>query len=264
MTDLECRSLDVRIGSTQVVSNFDLLIQPGQLWGLLGANGIGKTTLLRCLAGLHRPQSGEVLLDSHIMETLPRRMVARQLGMLQQQTAYVFDASVIQTAVTGRHPHLGYWQRETRTDFHKATEALSTVDLEAFAERSVTALSGGEARRLAVATLLVQEPDIMLLDEPTNHLDLNHQVKIMATLRDLTCTRGRSAVAALHDINLAAHYCTHVVMLFGTGQWGTGAGEEMLNETNLQRLYGCAVEKSVGSGGSWFHPRYGHSGGPPW
>jgi len=254
MTTLECSRLDVRIASTQVVSNFNLLLQPGQFWGLLGANGSGKTTLLRCLAGLHRPRTGALLLQARNMQTLPRRSIARQLGMLQQHTAYVFDCNVLQTAMTGRHPHLGRWQRESSTDFRKASEALSAVDLAGFASRSVAALSGGEARRLAVATLLVQEPDIMLLDEPTNHLDLRHQIRIMDMLRELTCKQGRSAIAALHDINLAARFCTHIVMLFGDGQWGAGSSGEMLTEASLERLYGCRVEKAVGSSGSWFYP----------
>lgn len=254
MTTLECSQLDVRIASTQVVSDFNLLLQPGQFWGLLGANGSGKTTLLRCLAGLHPPRTGALLLDAQNMQTLQRRVIARQLGMLQQHTAYVFDCNVLQTAMTGRHPHLGRWQRESRADYCKAVEALSAVDLGGFSSRSVAALSGGEARRLAVATLLVQEPDIMLLDEPTNHLDLRHQIKIMDILRELTCQRGRSAIAALHDINLAARYCTHVIMLIGEGQWGAGRSGEMLTEAALERLYGCKVEKAVGSSGSWFYP----------
>ena len=254
MSLLECRQLDVRIGSTQVVSELDLSFEPGQFWGLLGANGVGKTTLLRCLAGLGPPRAGTVRLESQSMEDLPRRTIARHLGMLQQHTAYVFDANVLQTALTGRHPHLGHWRREGPVDFATATEALAAVDLDGFAERSVAGLSGGEARRLAVATLLVQESPIMLLDEPTNHLDLRHQVKIMDLLQALTRREGRCAIAALHDVNLAARYCSHVIMLFGAGQWCAGDSEAMLSEASLGRLYGCAVERTVGSTGSWFHP----------
>ena len=254
MTALSCEQLDVRIAGIRVASDLELRVAPGQFWGLLGPNGIGKTTLLRCLAGLTEPAAGRVLLESREIGGLPRKLLARHLGMLQQHTAYVFDSSVLQTALTGRHPHLGYWEREGSADVHKARRALAAVDLSGFEKRSVTDLSGGEARRLAFATLLVQEPDVMLLDEPTNHLDPRHQLRIMRMVREHVQQRGGAALAALHDINLAARYCSHVVMLFGDGAWCAGETAGMLDETSLERLYGCPVERLEGACGPRFHP----------
>ena len=174
--------------------------------------------------------------------------------MLQQHTVYVFDSSVMQTVLTGRHPHLGHWEREGPGDFRIAGAALAAVDLEGFAERSVTGLSGGEARRLAFATLLVQEPGLMLLDEPTNHLDLNLQLRIMELVHQ-HCQDGEgSALCALHDINLAVRYCSHVLMLFGNGDWCAGRTAEMVNEHTLERLYGCGIERIESSRGPRFHP----------
>jgi iron complex transport system ATP-binding protein len=254
MTSLSCENLDVRIADIQVVNGLELELAPGQFWGLLGPNGIGKTSLLKCLAGLVSPSAGQVLLESRDIAGLPRKMLARHLGMLQQHTVYVFDSSVMQTALTGRHPHLGYWDREGPVDLRKADAALHAVDLDGFSDRSVTGLSGGEARRLAFAALLVQEPDIMLLDEPTNHLDLRHQVQIMSMIRDRTTRNGRAALAALHDINLAARYCSHVLMLFGKGNWCAGRCDDMLNEASLEKLYHCPVEMIRGRNGARFHP----------
>ncbi len=254
MSVLACRDVDVRIARVQVVNDLNLAIRPGEFWGLLGPNGIGKTTLLKCLAGLDEPAAGQVLLEGKDLSELPRKLLARHIGMLQQHTVYVFDSSVMQTVLTGRHPHLGYWERERPEDFSKARQTLAAVDLESFTERSVTGLSGGEARRLAFATLLVQEPDIMLLDEPTNHLDLHHQLRIMKMIREHTRGGQRSALAALHDINLAARYCSHIVMLFGEGLWCAGHADEMLTETSLQRLYGCPVERLDSANGPRFHP----------
>jgi len=254
MSSLHCRSIDLRIAGIRVVNKLDLAIRPGEFWGLLGPNGIGKTTLLKCLAGLLEPTTGEVLLESRSILELPRRLLARHIGMLQQHTVYVFDASVMQTALTGRHPYLGYWEREGPEDLAMARRALRAVDLEGFAGRSVTGLSGGEARRLAFATLLVQDPEIMLLDEPTNHLDLRHQVHIMGMIRQRTRDGHRSALAALHDINLAARYCSHVVMLFGDGDWCAGPADGMLSEASLERLYHCPVERLDSPSGPRFHP----------
>ncbi|MDT8322305.1 MAG: ABC transporter ATP-binding protein [Xanthomonadales bacterium] len=254
MTELACMALDVRIADIQVVNGLELQLQPGQFWGLLGPNGVGKTTLLKCLAGLEPAATGRVMLESRPIDELPRKLLARHVGMLQQHTAYVFDSSVLQTVLTGRHPHLAYWEREGPQDLARATAALEGVGLGEFAERSVTGLSGGEARRLAFAALLVQEPDVMLLDEPSNHLDLRHQVQIMGMIRAQTVNDGRSAIAALHDINLAARYCSHIIMLFGGGDWCAGATEDMLTETSLERLYRCPVERIDGRNGPSFHP----------
>lgn len=256
MTTLSCQHVDVAIAGTQVVLDLDLVIEPGQFWGLMGANGIGKTTLMRCLAGLVPTESGCVALDGTPIRDMPRRAVARTLGMLQQHTAYVFDASVLQTALTGRHPHLGRWRRESAADIQKARQAIARMGLDRLEGRSVTGLSGGEARRLAFAALMVQEPEIMLLDEPSNHLDLKHQVSIMSRIGDEVYGNGRLAVAAMHDVNLAATFCSHVLMLFGEGQWEAGSAQEMLTEDRLERMYQCPVESVDTPAGRRFHPAF--------
>ena len=254
MTSLVCQSLDVSIGGKDICSKLDLDLEPGQFWGLLGPNGIGKTTLLKCMAGLIAPDAGSVLLENQAIDKLPRRAIARLLGMLQQHTVYVFDAGVLETALTGRHPHLGYWEREGPQDKQKALDAIRAVDLEGFEARSVTGLSGGEARRLAFASLIVQEPAILLLDEPTNHLDMKHQVRIMNHVEMQVGEEQRSAMIALHDVNLAARYCSHILMLFGDGDWQAGPVNELFNQENLERLYQCPVEPVQTASGKRFLP----------
>lgn len=254
MTTLACKHLDISIGGKPICQNLQVELHPGEFWGLLGPNGIGKTTLLKCLAGLSVPDKGHVLLAQQGIEKMPRRAVARVLGMLQQHTQYIFDATVMETALTGRHPHLGYWEREGARDKQKAREAIQAVDLEGFESRSVTGLSGGEARRLAFATLLVQEPKVILLDEPTNHLDIKHQVRVMDQAKSLVVERQRAAMAALHDVNLAARYCTHILMMLMDGDWLAGTCSELLNVENLERLYQCPVECVQSASGSRFLP----------
>ena len=254
MTTLACQSLDVSIAGICITAKLDQEFTPGQFWGLLGSNGIGKTTLLKCLAGLSPADAGTVLLEGQAIEKLPRRAVARLLGMLQQHTVYVFDASVLETALTGRHPHLGHWEREGAKDRQKALDAIAAVDLEGFERRSVTGLSGGEARRLAFASLIVQEPAILLLDEPTNHLDMRHQIRIMDQVEKQVSNQQRCAITALHDVNLAARYCSHILMLYGDGQWQAGPAAELLNRDTLEKLYKCPVESVQTSSGQRFLP----------
>jgi len=252
MTTLACQSLDLSIAGKPICNTLDLQLEAGQFWGLLGPNGIGKTTLLKCMAGLLEPDKGRVLLNGQSIDNTPRRRVARLLGMLQQHTVYVFDASVLETALTGRHPHLDYWERESAADQQQALDAIRDVDLEGFESRSVTGLSGGEARRLAFASLLVQQPDILLLDEPTNHLDIKHQVRIMNHVERQIKDQTRCAMVALHDVNLAARYCSHIVMLSGNGNWQAGLAKDLLEPGKLERLYQCPVEAVETSSGTRF------------
>jgi iron complex transport system ATP-binding protein len=251
---LTCRDLDLSIGNVQVAKQLHLKIIAGSFWAVLGANGVGKTTLLNCLAGLRPADQGKVELAGQDLLSLPRRQLARQLSMLQQHSAYVFDSSVLQTVLTGRHPHLGLWERESSADFALARAALDRVDLAGFEHRSVTSLSGGEARRLAFASLLVQQTPVMLLDEPSNHLDLKHQVQIMHMIRDLSTNRAGIAIAALHDVNLALSYCSHALLLLGSGKWQAGPITEILTESSLELTYGCPVERLQGKNGFRFYP----------
>ncbi len=238
---LQTDQLSVRIGQVQVVDKLDLAIRPTEFWGLLGRNGVGKTTLLKSLAGVYPAQSGQVLLDGQPIAQLGRRGIARRLGMLIQHTRYAFEASCEETALVGRHPHLTAWRRETRADRMLAHQALDDVGLTKLAERSCMDLSGGESRRLALATLLVQDPTIMLLDEPTNHLDPANQVTILNVIGQKVRHNQRAAIMALHEVNLATCYCSHILLLYGDGQWQAGPTDQLLTADNLSRLYDCRV-----------------------
>ena len=183
MANLQTQSLDVRIGEVQVCRKLDLRVREGESWCILGRNGTGKTTLLHTLAGLRAADAGGITLNDRSLAALPRRTVARQLGLLAQEHRDSFPASVMETALIGRHPFLGPLQWESRDDISTARLALQSVGLQDLEQRNVATLSGGERRRLGIATLLTQDPALMLLDEPTNHLDLHHQVQVLELLR---------------------------------------------------------------------------------
>ncbi len=241
MSLLEARKLSVSIGSVVVAENLDWSLETGEIWGLLGRNGVGKTTLMQTLAGIRPADSGEILLDGQPLSALTRRQVARKLGMLTQHTRYAFDASCLETALVGRHPHLSAWARERREDRAMAHQALTEMGLAELAERSCMELSGGETRRLGLATVLVQNPEIFLLDEPVNHLDPANQVEMLDVIYRRAWRQQRAVMMSLHDVNLTTCYCTHLLMLFGDGQWLAGPSQQLLNADNLSRLYQCQV-----------------------
>lgn len=238
---LETESLDVRIGNTKVVSGLDLRVPPGGSIGILGPNGVGKTTLLLTLAGIRHPAAGEVRLHGQPLARQSRREVARTLGMLTQNTRFAFEASCLDIVLSGRHPHLGALANEGPADHDIAQQALATAGLTDKAQRSCLQLSGGEQRRLALARVLAQQPDVLLADEPTNHLDPAHQVAVLDALWRRLHQQPRAQLLALHDINLATCYCSEVLMLFGQGRFELGPTAEMLTEHRLSRLFGCPI-----------------------
>jgi iron complex transport system ATP-binding protein len=251
---LSTRQLAVHIGGNAVCCDLQLDIDTGSRWAILGVNGVGKTTLLTTLAGLRPPQAGLVLLDDAPLAPLPPRVRALRLGlMVQEDSFHLFDpeATALEIVLLGRSPHLDWWQMETARDTVLAHAALAAVGLTAIAGRRAATLSGGERRRLALAALLAQEVPLCLLDEPTSHLDMHQQIALLDLLIGWS---GRTLVMTLHDVNLAVRYCTHVLLLFGDGEWCAGPVAEMLNATVLTKLYRHPVGAVAGPHGTLYFP----------
>ncbi|MGE5362472.1 MAG: ABC transporter ATP-binding protein [Bacteroidales bacterium] len=221
-----------------------LAVPTGTLFGILGPNGSGKTTLLRILAGILAPASGRVMLDSTDLATLSRRLVARRIAVVPQETHLAFDYSVLEIALMGRYPHLGTFGLEGPDDVRLAREALAATGTLALERRSFSTLSGGEKQRVVIASALAQSPDIMLLDEPTASLDLGYQLEIASLLRALNAGRGVTVVVATHDLNFAASVCTHLALLKAGRVMKTGASESVLTRDAVAALYG--VDADVG------------------
>lgn len=234
---METQSLDVIINNKTVCQGLDIKILPGEQWGILGVNGIGKTTLLYTLAGLRKPENGDVLLQGKKLSTLTRRHIAKHIGVLLQNNIEAFPSTVLETALIGRHPYLRSWQWESRHDNELAKQALALVDLAGMESRMTDTLSGGEYRRLSLASIVSQNPSIYLLDEPTNHLDLHHQINILDMLKQRIETNKQSAIMILHDLNLAQRYCDKIILLFGEGETLAGPTSQVLTAESLSRLF---------------------------
>jgi iron complex transport system ATP-binding protein len=231
-------------------------VQAGERWAVLGPNGAGKTSLLMTLAGLRRPRRGRVMLGDQPLTRLSRADIARRVGVVFQQAQDSFPASVFETALLGRHPYLPAWAMEGPEDHALAEQALVRTDIAHLRDRAIQTLSGGERQRLAFATLLTQAPTVFLLDEPTNHLDLHHQIALLDLVCDETA-RGHAAVLAMHDLNLAARYCSHVILLYADGEACWGPAATMLSVTALAQLYGQPLASGTIEGLPVFLPRSG-------
>lgn len=251
---LSTHGLHLAAGDKTLCRDFNWQLQAGQCWALMGLNGAGKTTLLHTLAGIHTPDQGEVCLHGRAITQWPRKEIAQNIGLLFQESDSLFPGKVIEHVLMGRHPHLKAWQWETETDMQIARHALETVGMESFAWRDMNTLSGGEAQRVAIATVLAQQPRLLLLDEPVNHLDWHHQHQVLSILTGLVHAGSNSLVMAVHDVNLAARYCDHVILMFAGGETLSGLCKDLLTPEYMSRLYGYPVERIEHAGESLFIP----------
>lgn len=248
---LACSSLTVDVAGRTLVRELSLDIARGSITCVLGCNGAGKTLTLHTLAGVREPASGSIRIGGRLLSSWPRKDLARTLGLLTQTTDDPFPSTVLETVLIGRHPHIGFWQWESERDADIARAALAAVEMRDLEARDVATLSGGERRRVAIATLLAQAPDVMLLDEPINHLDPHHQIALLRLLR-ANAAEGRTIVMSLHDAGLAARFADYALLLFGSGQWQYGRVADVLTEESISRLYGTRVHEVAWPGGRTF------------
>ncbi|MBI3047571.1 MAG: ABC transporter ATP-binding protein [Acidobacteria bacterium] len=228
-----------------------LAVGRGSLAGLLGPNGCGKTTLLKLMAGVLRPQQGTIFFDGRAAAGIPRRELARHIAVVPQETHPAFDYSVLEMVLMGRHPHLGAFRLEGPDDLAIAYDALAATGTAHLARRSYMSLSGGEKQRVIIASALAQQPDVLLLDEPTASLDLAYQLEVAVLLARLNRERGVTIVLATHDLNLAASLC-HVLVLVREGRvLAQGATAHVLNGGMIRELYDVDADVR-------FHERSGH------
>ncbi|MFD2795844.1 ABC transporter ATP-binding protein [Promicromonospora vindobonensis] len=206
---VEFDDVTVRLGGRDVVQQASLRVEPGSVVGLVGPNGSGKSSLLRTLYRAVRPREGTVRIDGRDVQHLTGRRAARAVAVMLQDPPTDFDLSVEETVLLGRVPHHAAFGRDTSEDLDVVADAMRRAGITDLADRMVATLSGGQRQRVMLARALAQQSPVLVLDEPSNHLDISHQHELMTTVRSL----GRTVLAALHDLNLAAQYCDRVVVL---------------------------------------------------
>ena len=240
---LSTHQLSLKAGTKTLCKNIDWQIHSGEKWAILGLNGAGKTTLLHTLAGLRKTDRGEVRLSGKNIKQWNRREIAQRVGLLLQENYDPFPGQVLDYVMIGRHPHLKSWQWESSDDLAIANTAMKLVDLSGYEMRDIATLSGGERQRMAIAAVLAQQPKLFLLDEPVNHLDWHHQHSLLQVFTGLITSQNKTMVMAIHDVNLAARYCDHILMIFDNGIVKSGTVDEMLQPDNLSILYGHEVKR---------------------
>ncbi|MDB5078471.1 MAG: hypothetical protein JWP00_395 [Chloroflexi bacterium] len=239
---LEIKNLTAGYPGKTVLHNINLEVQPGELLGVLGANGCGKSTLVKTVSGLLKPASGEIRLEGRDLVKLKPEERARLMTVVSQNPSLPAAFTAAEIVLMGRTPHLGAFQQEGPEDWEIVRQAMEETDCWQMADRPVGELSGGERQRVLFALALVQQPRLLLLDEPTTYLDINYQTEIMdIAARWLTENPGRGALAVFHDLNLAAQYCKRIALLAKGRILAIGSPAKVITESNIREAYGAAV-----------------------
>jgi iron complex transport system ATP-binding protein len=240
MTVLAARRVSVALEGVTVVDAISLALEPGDWLSLIGPNGAGKTTVLRAVAGLV-PYSGSLSLLGEEVATKRRRALARRVAVVPQNPVIPPEMTVLEYAVLGRTPHLGYAGGPGLRDIAAARAALRRLDALHLAGRRLGSLSGGERQRAVLARAVTQEAALLLLDEPTSALDIGAQQQVLELVARLRATRGLTVLSAMHDLTLAGHYADRLVLMDGGREVARGAPQDVLTPELVSRHYGASV-----------------------
>lgn len=248
---------DVSFGYTRqstILSNISFDVPVGSFLAVAGPNGAGKSTLLNLLSGSLTPKSGTIRIDAAPIESYSTKSLASKIAVVRQEFVPVFGFSVIETVMMARTRHYGQVGFESKADRKIVNEAIEATDTAQFAARPLGSLSGGERQRVFIARALAQASDILLLDEPTSFLDLRHQVDIYDLLKAAQSEKNKTVVAVTHDINLAAQYCDHIMLLGGypagagapgrhqsEGNYCVGRTRDVFSPEQIEEVFGVKV-----------------------
>lgn len=235
---LQCRDLKISLGKKDLLRGVNLDLDRQGLVGLLGPNGCGKSTWLRCLYRALKPSQGALYLDGKAFDQWKSKAFARQLAVLPQQERSAFDMPVLDMVLLGRVPHQRFGASNSTSDVTLARQALATVDLEGFEERAFLSLSGGERQRVLLARALCVGSKYLLLDEPTNHLDIKHQLALLRLASSLPSV----TLAALHDLTLAAGFCRHLIVMKEGQVVASGTPQQVLTSQLIEEVWGVKAQ----------------------
>jgi iron complex transport system ATP-binding protein len=238
-TIIEAKGIKYRYNrkSAWVLDGFDLSVEQGEIVGIIGPNGSGKTTTLKILSKVLKPEQGTVRLMGHNIALMRQKDIAKIVAVVPQGTSIAFPFTAREIVLMGRSPHLGFWQMEQEHDLKITDNAMALTDSLEIADRNIDELSGGERQRVIIARALSQEPKIMLMDEPTSYLDINHQVEIFDLIKRLNSERDLTVVLVSHDLNMASEYCDRLVLMRDGHVYKNGSPKEVITEANIREIY---------------------------
>jgi len=239
MVNIEMRNATLGYGRTIVLRDLSFQVRPGEMVGLIGPNGCGKSTIIRALSRIIPPHSGKILLDGQDVTKISRLELARLLGVVPQLPILPSAFTAFEIVLMGRNPHLGLFQYEGPKEMTIAWQAMEKTGTQSLAERRISELSGGEIQGLLIARVLAQETKAILLDEPTANLDIGRQIEILGLIKNLCRQDNLAVLAALHDLNLAVQYCDRLILINNGHIHAEGTPKEVITAENIAEVYGA-------------------------
>ncbi len=236
MIKLQISGLTFSYNSAPILDDICMEVAPAKLLSIVGPNGTGKSTLLKCIDRVLTPQRGSILLDRKEIMKMDRMEIAKQVGYVQQNVKRSFPTTVFDTVIMGRRPHQGC--HTSYEDQEIVWEILELLDIDQFALKYFNELSGGQQQRVLIARALAQEASVLLLDEPTSNLDIKRQLEVMDIIQDLVRRKGITAIVAIHDLNLASRYSDRMIMMKDGKIIVAGDPSEVLTAENIEAIYG--------------------------
>ena len=225
-----------------VINELSFGIERGEFIGIIGPNGSGKSTLLRLMSRVLRPMAGEIAFEGKNIFSMDLTSYCRKTAFVSSTGSYdSFPFPVWETVMMGRIPHLGRFEPETAKDAGIARESLTLTDTLQLKEKGLDELSAGERQRVVIARALCQQPVLLFLDEPTSHLDIGHQIQILNLLQRLNTGTKLTIVMVIHDLNLAAEYCSRLILLDDGKIFKDGTPEEVLTYSVIESVYKTIV-----------------------
>lgn len=238
---LDVRNVSLAYGKSTVLRDISFSVREGEFFIIIGPNGSGKSSLLKVIAGIARPGTGDVELFGRPLRGRSRKALARTIAVVPQTQPMDVPFCVAEVVLMGRSPYMGLLGMESPEDLRVAENAMSFTGVSELARRKFDRLSTGERQRVLIARAICQQPRIMVLDEPTASLDLAHQVHIMELMERLRSHDGTTIIMVSHDLNLAAMYADRLLLMRSGKIISAGSPGEVLNYETLERAYGCVL-----------------------
>lgn len=235
---IDIKNLSYRYGKETILDNLNLTIEEGGFYAIMGANGCGKTTLLRCVANMITPLEGGVYIQNKKVSDYSARQLAQKLSMVRQQAQTDFEFTAFETVLMGRNPYQHHLQNESQADWDIVEQCMRQTQTWHLRFALPNEMSGGELQRVMLARALAQQTPIMLLDEPISNLDIAHQFEIMDLLRTINLEQRKTILLVIHDLNLALQYCQQLILIHNHKRYYQGPIEQGLTPDNIRTVFG--------------------------
>jgi iron complex transport system ATP-binding protein len=234
---ISLKNVSFSYGQQSVLQDIDLSVFPGEFIGIIGPNGSGKTTMLKLISGILRPQSGHIQLFNQDISMISRKKIAKIISVVPQNSYVTYNYKVKEIVFMGRIPYINQWQGETISDYRISRNAMEKTDSLCHAEKGIRQISGGEMQRVYIARALAQSPKILMLDEFTSHLDLNYKYEMIRILKDTLQEEVKCIISVFHDLNLAS-FCADRLILLDKGKIEiSGTPQQVINNENIKKVY---------------------------